>query len=207
MKTFPVVTALLLALSGCTVPRGPYGQQPETLWALARESGTSPLPPCPSGSDALVVKRFESRALSPVGGFFASRKPTSAHMAQTYAAEGDLEVALFESTVDGLRAAGCVAWKDYAAHPEARKGPPRTADYQVLHAVVEELEIDTFGAAPTEDAARARVAFVAYDVDGEVLRRFEVNAVVRIARGEGDLLHALGRKVAAQIVTTLHRSP
>jgi len=207
MKCLSVATVLAMALSGCAVPLGPYGQRPETLVALPRESAPAAIRPCPTAGDALVVKRFESRTLSPVGAFFASPKPTLDIMAQTYAADGDLELALFESTVDALQSAGCVTWKDYAAHPESRKGPPRTTDYVVLHAVVEELEIDTFGASQPQDAARARIAFVVHDVDGDVLRHFEVNAVVRIARAEGDVLHALGRKVAAQIVNALHRSP
>lgn len=206
MKTPFAPLLLAAALPCCAVPLGPYGQRPEALLALSRESAPPAIPACPSGGDALVLKRFESRALSPVGAFFASPEPGEI-MAQTYASEGDLELFLFESTVEALRSAGCATWKDHAAHPEARKGPPRVSEYVVLHTIVEELEIDTFGASAPEDAARARLTFVVYDVDGSVLRTFEGDAAVRVPRGEGDLLRALGRKVAAQIVQTLHGSP
>jgi hypothetical protein len=207
MKSLPFAMFLTMLAAGCAVPKGPYGLHPEMLVDLPRERAASPLPPCPTSGDALVMKRFESQALSPVGALFRSPDDDLEIMAQTYASDGDLSLVLFEATVEALRSAGCVTWRDYAAHPEAQKGPPRTTDYVVLSGVVQELEIDTFGVAKPEDAARTHLRFVVHDVTGEVLQPFEVNAEVRIARGDGDLLRALGRKVAAQIIRATRGSP
>jgi hypothetical protein len=207
VKRLLLALTLSLASSACAVPLGPYGLRPEALFNHPREAADSAIPACPAGGAALVIKRFDSRALTPVGAFFYSTKGDLERMAQTYAPEGELEVPLFESTVDALRSAGCVAWKDYSAQPEALRGPPGASEYIVVHAVVEELEIDTFGAAQPEDAARTRITFAVQKGDGKPLPGFEVNTGVRIARSDGDVLRALGRKVAAQIVIALQGSP
>lgn len=197
---------LTASLCGCAVSTGMYGHKPEELWRHPKARVAVDVAPCAPGGQAVVLKRFENRSLVPVGAFYVGDEPSFESMRQSYAPAVDLAPILFEATFAKLRSAKCSVWKDYLPSPENLQGPPGVAGFAVLHGVVEELEIATFQTPEVEDAARVRIAFALYGRQGEPPRRFEVEAKARIARGAGDVLDAVGQRVAEQLSVRLSRS-
>jgi len=193
-----------LCLVGCATPIGMYGHDPGFLWRLSASPAEVTVPRCTA--ETLVVKFFESEALVPVGAHFVGAEPQAESMTQSYAPKGDLILPLFEATAAKLRVAGCTVWEDYAPSREMIERPPRTTSFLVVHGTVRVLEVSSFYNETLDDAARVKIDFNLIDPGGAPVRAFTVDTSVRIHRGAGDLLVALGQRVALGIVDANTRS-
>jgi len=174
-----------------------YGHEPEGLWKLPTVLPDLLLVPAGTGPGVLVMKRFENNTSNPLGAHFVGERPGFDRMAQAYASPIDLSAPLFEATFRALRGSEYPVWKDYVPAPGWIDGPPGVEEYRVLHGVLEALEVDTFRReGHLDEAARAELACVVYAPDGVETSRFNLSAQVRIRRGAGDVLDALGQRLA-----------
>jgi hypothetical protein len=205
-----VVLAALALATGCAAPLGMYGHHPEELWRLP--AGAPAAPPAPSyRGDPIVLKCFDDESLVPVGAHFVGAEPGAESMSQAYAPVVALAPVLFDATYAALARSRYPVWKDYLPSPEIRRGPPGAARYVVVRGVVKELEVSTFespapdgGPGAVDDAARAVIAFTVLDDAGASKKTFTVAARARIHRGSGDVLAALGRRVAIDLANTFN---
>ena len=199
------MTIFVLAAAGvaaCTTPIGMYGHRPAELWTLPSETPPRPTARCAYQGPPIVLKRLENSSLAPVGAHFVGAWPAANSMLQAYAPAGDLAVPIFEAAYASLRAARFPVWKDYTPSSELRRAPPGSADFIVVHGVVEELEVSTFDVPDQlrpDEAARAKITLTIADPEGKIKKRFVVEPRVRLRRGMGDVLVALGQRVAQQI--------
>lgn len=161
-----------------------------------------PAPRCAYQGPPIVLKRLQNAALAPVGAHFSGAEPSANSMLQVYAPSGDLSVPMFEAAYASLRTSHFPVWKDYTPSPQVRRGPPDSTVFTVVHGVVEELEVSTFDVPDQlqpDEAARAKITFTIEDREGKVTKRFVAEPRVRLRRGSGDVLVALGHQVARQI--------
>jgi hypothetical protein len=189
-------------LSACQAPVGMYGHRPAELWMLPSDATPVPPPRCAYQGQPIVLKRLENASRAPVGAHFFGAQPSANSMLQAYAPAGDLSVPIFEAAYASLRAARFPVWKDYTPSPEVRHAPPGSAAFTVVHGIVEELEVSTFDVADQlqpDEAARAKIVLTVEDREGKVKKRFVAEPKVRLRRGSGDVLVALGQQVARQI--------
>jgi hypothetical protein len=202
LSALTALAALVLA-TGCATPLGMYGHRPEELWRLP--AGAPPAPPASSyRGDPIVLKRFDDESLVPIGAHFLGEEPGSDSMSQSYAPGTDLAPILFDATYAALARSRYPVWKDYLPSAEIRRGPPGAARYVVVRGLVEELEVSTFEDPVLDDAARAVIAFTVLDHAGASKKSFKVAARVRIHRGSGDVIAALGRRVAFDLANAFN---
>lgn len=200
-----LILVSLLLVMGCATPIGMYGHNPEVLWLMKTEEPNIEIPRYSGDGTAVVIKRFENASLVPIGGHFIGEEPCSGCIAQSYAPYGDISPAIYEATVNILRANGYPVWKDYLCDPMAIAGPIGYKSFLVYHGVIRELEIDTFqDKGPLDEAARTVIDFEVLSSDSRKLSTFQITAKVRIRRGSGDVLEALGFRVARELAVKLN---
>jgi hypothetical protein len=197
--------AALLALTACKTPRGMYGHRPEELWVLPCADADCEVPTSSYAGEPIVLKAFENLGFVPVGAHFLGAEPADQSMTQSYAPAQDLAPAIYSAVFRGLRRAKFPVWQDRVACAQDVVAPPGTERFVVVSGIIEELELDTFAPAlDLHEAARARVRFVVHSTDGSQVRNFQVEAAAKIARGAGDVLEALGLRIARKLAEVIN---
>ena len=200
MRRIASLAALALSAGGCAFghpPIGPHGAL--DLTGVEAPTLAVPAPARLRTRRVVVLGRFDSTAVQPIGGLYDEVDPGVSPLYRTYSfPDGALEI--FEATSDALRASGLEVLKDYATHAEPAlvEAPLRAKDPLLVTATLVALQHDQVRreADPRprdEEVARVAAHVEVRDLSGAV--RFAKDEVVvgrTPARPGADLLRLLG---------------
>lgn len=197
------VTAALV--SGCyAAPVGVHGTQPEVASAAPVVGALAPLAPATSPR-LLILKRFESRFPTPIGGHFTGPTPMPRTLSQTYSPTTDLGLPLFEGVALDFESAGYRVWKDYDPNPAAVRARATPTDAVTVAGSVDSFEVYTFETETGIDEAARATLRLTVSTESGASRPLVVETAVRITRGAGsaDVVRLLANQAASQIARAL----
>lgn len=199
-----------LATNGCywssppTTPHGKVELDPAKLPALAEET-----PPALKSRRVLVLGRFETVAVQPLGALYDHDDYSISPLYRTYFFR-DAHIEIFEHGCDALRATGLDVRKDYQtnATPTLVEARVRALDPLLVSATITALQHDQIrlDADPPVDVevARLTIDVVVRELSGR--SRYARSLVIegKLPHRDGaDVLSILGRRLG----TTLARDP